>query len=279
MSERGAQGSRPAGTDLREVFGLEGRVAVVTGAASGIGRSIAEVFAAAGASVVLGDRDASGAEQAAAAIRATGGRAVAQSVDVSRREEVEALVARATRELGGLDVLANVAGIPLDHRLEDISEKDFDRILGVNLKGTLYGCQAAIPAMAARGGGSIINVSSGAIDLPRPIYGPYAITKAGVAQLTATLSTEVGDRGIRVNAIAPGATITAFTQRHLRRPDGSIDQVAYDGFVEAMQGMSPLGLVGEPVDQAWLVLFLASDASRFCTGQIWRANGGSTFGR
>jgi 3-oxoacyl-[acyl-carrier protein] reductase len=264
---------------LNEVFGLAGRVAVVTGAASGIGRAVGETFAAAGAQVVLGDLDAEGAERVAAGIRAGGGQALAQRVDVSQRTEVEALVARAVREFGGLDVIANIAGIPCDGRLEDLDEKAFERILGVNLKGTLYGCQAAIPAMKKRGGGSIVNVSSGAIDLPVAGYGAYAITKAGVAQLTQTLAQEVGGAGIRVNAIAPGATVTAFTQRHLKNPDGSLNQTAYAGFLEKMQSMSPIGMVGEAVDQAWLVLYLASEAGRFCTGQIWRANGGTTNGR
>ena len=264
---------------LNEVFGLQGRVAVVTGAASGIGRAVAEVFAGAGASVVLGDLDAEGAEGVAKGIRASGGAAAAQRVDVSQRAEVESLVARAVREFGGLDVICNVAGIPCDGRLEDLDEKGFERILGVNLKGTLYGCQAAIPALAKRGGGSIINVSSGAIDLPVAGYGAYAITKAGVAQLTQTLAQEVGSRGIRVNAIAPGATVTAFTQRHLKNPDGSLNQTAYSGFIAKMESLSPIGMVGEAVDQAWLVLYLASDAGRFCTGQIWRANGGATNGR
>jgi len=264
---------------LNEVFGLQGRVAVVTGAASGIGRAVAEVFAQAGARVVLGDLSAEGAEVVAKAIRERGGEAVAQRVDVSQRGEVESLVGRAAREFGGLDVLANVAGIPCDGRLEALDEKAFERILGVNLKGTLYGCQAAIPLMAKRGGGSIVNVSSGAIDLPVAGYGAYAITKAGVAQLTQTLAQEVGDRGIRVNAIAPGATVTAFTQRHLKNPDGSLNEAAYTGFIQKMESMSPIGRVGEAVDQAWLVLYLASDAGRFCTGQIWRANGGSTHGR
>jgi 3-oxoacyl-[acyl-carrier protein] reductase len=264
-------------SELDEIFGLKGRVAVVTGGASGIGRAVAEVFVQAGAQVVVGDMNSEGAEAVAKEIRETGGSAVAQGVDVSVRSEMFSLVERATTEFGGLDVLCNVAGIPTDGLLESISDEDFDRIIGVNLKGTLYGCQAAIPAMTKRGGGSIINVSSGAIDLPKAMYGPYAITKAGVAQLTQTLSTEVGDRGIRVNAIAPGATITAFTQRHLKNPDGSMNKDAYDSFVSTMESMSPLGMVGEAVDQAWLVLYLASKASRFCTGQIWRANGGATF--
>jgi len=265
--------------DPLDVFRLGGRAAVVTGAASGIGRAAAEVLAAAGASVVLGDLDEQGAEGAAAGIRKQGGHAVAQRVDVSRRSEVDALVQRAQDEFGRVDAMCNVAGIPADGPLGELSEADFDRVVAINLKGTLFGCQAAVRAMAPRGGGSIVNVASGAIDRAVPGYGLYAITKSAVAQLTQTLATEVGRLGIRVNALAPGVTLTRFTDRHLRAPDGSIDPARYDAFVAAMRGMSPLGLVGEAIDQAWLVLYLVSDASRYCTGQIWRANGGQTIPR
>lgn len=265
--------------DLSDIFGLSGKVAVVTGAASGIGASVAEVLAQAGAQVVLGDLDAEGAAAVAKQIREGGAEAVSQGVDISRRDEIDALIQRATDEFGGLDVLCNVAGVPHDGLLEELADDDFDRVVGINIKGTLYGCQAAIPAMAARGGGSIINVSSGAIDLPVSGFGLYSITKAGVAQLTHTLAQEVGDRGIRVNALAPGATITNFTKRRLKNPDGSINRESFDQFVESMESMSPINRVGEAEDQAWLVLYLASEASRFCTGQIWRSNGGATTGR
>lgn len=265
--------------DLSDIFGLSGKVAVVTGAASGIGASVAEVLAQAGAQVVLGDLDAEGAAAVAKQIREGGAEAVSQGVDISRRDEIDALIQRATDEFGGLDVLCNVAGVPHDGLLEELADDDFDRVVGINIKGTLYGCQAAIPAMAARGGGSIINVSSGAIDLPVSGFGLYSITKAGVAQLTHTLAQEVGDRGIRVNALAPGATITNFTKRRLKNPDGSINRESFDQFVDSMESMSPINRVGEAEDQAWLVLYLASEASRFCTGQIWRSNGGATTGR
>jgi 3-oxoacyl-[acyl-carrier protein] reductase len=265
--------------DPRSIFSLDERAAVVTGAASGIGRATAEVLAAAGAAVVLGDVDADGAEHAAGEIRKAGGRALAQRVDVARKADVDALVARAQGAFGRLDVMCNVAGIAADGPLGALTEKDFDRVVAINLKGTLFGCQAAVAAMTPRGGGSIVNVASAAIDLPVPNYGLYALTKAAVVQLTQTLATEVGAAGIRVNVLAPGATLTNFTARHLKNPDGTLDPARYDAFVAAMKSRSPLGLVGDPLDQAWLVLYLASDASRYCTGQVWRANGGQTMPR
>ena len=262
--------------DIGEIFGLTDRVAVVTGGASGIGRAVAEVLASAGARVVVGDLDAAGAEETATTIRKSGGEALAHRADVSQRDEVDALVSRAAEELGGLDILCNVAGVPADGPLRDLSEDEFDRVVAINVKGTLFACQAAAKVMETRGGGSIINVASAAIDLAVPNYGLYALTKAAITQLTQTLAVEVGSQGIRVNVLAPGATLTNFTKRHLKNPDGSLDPERYDGFVAAMKKTSPLGLVGEAIDQAWLVLYLASDASRFCTGQIWRANGGAT---
>ncbi len=197
-------------------------------------------------------------------------------MDVSQREQALALVGRAVEVWGGLDVLCNVAGVPSDGALCELTEDEFDRVVGIHVKGTLFGCQAAAPAMASRGGGSIINMASAAIDLAVPGYGLYALTKAAVTQLTQSLAVELGPQGIRVNVLAPGATLTNYTKRHLKNPDGTINSERYDGFVAAMKKTSPLGLVGEALDQAWLVLYLASNASRFCTGQIWRANGGAT---
>lgn len=266
--------------DINKAFDLSDRTAVVTGGASGIGQAIAEVLASAGARVLVGDMNEEGAEAVAAGIRDAGGNALAQSVDVSDRSQIDALVTRATRDLGGLHIMCNVAGVPSDGPIAGIDEGEFDRVVDINIKGTLFGCQAALAAMEASGeGGSIINVASGAIDAAVAGYGLYALTKAAVTQLSQTLAVEAGPLGVRVNVIAPGATLTRFTERHLQNPDGTLNQERYEGFVSAMKEMSPIDAVGEAIDQAWLVLYLASDASRFCTGQIWRANGGSTIPR
>ncbi len=266
-------------SDVFEAFRLTGRGALVTGAASGIGAAIADVLAAAGARVALADVDRPGAEAVAERIRASGADARAFRCDVSKRSDVDELVSAAHSAFGRLDVLCNVAGVPSDGPLAAASEAEFDRVLAINLKGVLFGCQAALRVMTPRRSGSIVNVTSAVIDSPAPGYGLYAISKAGVASLTQTLALEAGPLGVRVNALAPGATLTAFTSRHLRGPDGSTDATRLDAFVSAMRARSPLGLVGEAIDQAWLALYLASDASRFCTGQIWRANGGQVLAR
>ena len=262
--------------DVLRIFDLTGRAAIVTGAGSGIGRATAEVLGGAGAAVVCGDLDEAGAEKTAASIVEAGGKAVAKRTDVSRKDDVEALVDRALAEFGRVDVMANVAGIAADGLLIDATDEELHKAFSVNLWGVLYGCQAAVRAMKESGGGSIINVSSTAIDTPAPKYGVYAMTKAAVAQLTKTLAMEVGRFGIRVNTIAPGMTVSGFTMRHIYEPDGTVNQERYDQFVERMRKLSPLGIVGEPIDQAYLILYLASDAARFSTGTIWRANGGQS---
>jgi 3-oxoacyl-[acyl-carrier protein] reductase len=256
------------------VFDLPGRTAVVTGGGSGIGRATAEVLGAAGANVVLGDIDEDAAAETVRSITDAGGKAMAQQTDVTSKVDVDSLVSRAVSEFGRLDSMCNIAGIASDGMLADVTEQDVDRLVAINVKGTLFGCQAAVRAMTGQGSGSIVNVASAAIDIAAPSYGLYAMTKAAVAQLTKTLALEVAKQGIRVNTLAPGFTVSGFTTRHLYEEDGTLNQEKYDAFVEQMRKRSPLGLVGEPIDQAYLILYLVSDAARFCTGQIWRANGG-----
>ena len=261
--------------DVMQAFRLDGRTAVVTGGASGIGEATATTLAAAGANVVVGDLNEDGATDTVRQIEEAGGKAIALRTDVTKKSEMDALVDAAVEHFGGLHVMCNVAGIAHDGKVYEATEEDFDKIFAVNLKSVLFGCQAASRVMREREtGGSIINVSSTSIDTPAPGYALYAMTKVAVHQLTKTLSLEVGKYGIRVNTIAPGMTITPFTARHAYDEDGTLNQEKYDGFVEMMKKLSPLRIVGDPMDQAYLTLYLASDAARFCTGQIWRANGG-----
>jgi len=256
-------------------FDVTGKVAVITGAASGIGEATAKVLAAAGAKVVCADLDEGGARKTADAIG--GSDAIGIGCNVATKADVDAAVDAAVEHFGRLDAMCNIAGIPLDRFISEATEEELDRIIGVNQKGVFFGCQAAVRVMAPQGSGSIVNVTSSGIDAPAKRYGLYAMTKAAVAMLTKTLAVEVGRNGIRVNAIAPGATITPFTERHLIGPDGKVNTEYYDQFVESMKKQSPLGIVGDPEDQAYLIQYLISDAAKFCTGAIWRANGGQTF--
>jgi len=271
--------------DVFRAFDLTGRVAVITGGASGIGEAATETLAAVGARVVVADLNLEGAEATAKRIVTSGGTAIAHEVNISSKAEVDGLFDRALDEFGRVDVAANVAGIAHEAPVAEITEEDVERLLAINFKGTLWGCQAALRAMQVTGddksepGGSIINVASTSIDVGAPTYGLYAMTKAAVAQLTMSMTWEAGPRGIRVNTIAPGATVTPFTARHAYEPDGTMNQERYDAFVQRMRNISPIKQVGEAMDQAYLILYLASDASRFATGQVWRSNGGQAIVR
>ncbi|MFE3885937.1 SDR family NAD(P)-dependent oxidoreductase [Streptomyces lydicus] len=248
-------------------YDLTGRTAIVTGAASGIGRATATLLAEAGATVHCADLDDRGVRATAAAITAAGGSAHAHHLDVTRRDEIAAVVDAARRTTGRLDVMANIAGIMHSSPVLETEDAELDRVWNTNFKGVLHGCQEAARAMIATATpGSLVNMASGAIDTGAPGLLCYGAAKAAVVQLTKTLATEVGRHGIRVNAVAPGWVRTAMTERHTAR-----DRQQAEG---PMIRMSPLGRVGEPEDIAHTVLHLASDASSFMTGQILRPNGG-----
>jgi 3-oxoacyl-[acyl-carrier protein] reductase len=253
-------------------FDVSGLVAVVTGAGSGIGRGTAIHLAAAGATVVCADIDAAAAGATAAA---AGGDSYRAQADVADRASVERLVSGVVDRHGHLDAMCNIAGIITESPVLELLEEEFDRILAVNLKGVLFGCQAAGRAMAGAGRGAIVNMSSAVVDRPAAGFGAYATTKAGVAQLTKTLAVELGPRGVRVNAIAPGVIVTAMTERHYTRADGTIDEKARDTRLAALRAVSPLGAVGTAEDIAYAVRYLLSDAARFVTGQVLRVNGGA----
>jgi 3-oxoacyl-[acyl-carrier protein] reductase len=262
-------------TGLPGVFDLSGRTAVVTGAGSGIGRATARVLAGAGAAVMCADVAAGAVEETAKGIVDGGGRASARVADVTRKDDVDALVADAVDQFGRLDVMCNNAGIMHNAAVVDITEEDLDRVFAVNLKGVLFGCQAAVPVMVEQGSGSIVNLASAAIDVPSATIGVYSMAKAAVAQLTRVLATEVAPHGVRVNAVAPGFVVTGITSRHFTNADGSVDEERKEGMLGRVRKITPLGIVGEPEDIAWAIHYLASDASRFMTGQIVRPNGGA----
>lgn len=240
-------------------FDLTGKVAIVTGAGSGIGEATAQRLAERGATVVGVD------------VKNTD-----VTVDVSDRAAVHALVDDVVREHGRLDVMCNIAGIMHDSSVLDTEEADLDRVLAVNFKGVFWGCQAAGRVMAEQGSGSIVNAASTAIDMGAPNIICYSSAKAAVTILTKTLATEIGPRGVRVNAVAPGYIVTPMTIGRFAQADGTIDEDARERLVRLMATMAPLRRTGVPDDIAWSIVYLASDASSFVTGQILRPNGGAS---
>jgi 3-oxoacyl-[acyl-carrier protein] reductase len=261
----------PAG----RAFDVSDRIAVLTGAASGIGRATALVLSGAGATVVLGDIDGAGVEATVKEIDRRGGKAVGVEMDVTRRADVEALVARAVDDYGRIDVMGNIAGVRSDGPVVDITDGEFDRVLDINLRGVFYGCQAALRAMIPQESGNIINISSGIVDDPGPTMATYGMTKAAVAALTKAIAAEGAEHGIRANAIAPGVILSNFSRAHFVDDSGEIDPVRYDAYLEWAASMAPLARVGMPAEVAWMILYLVSDAASFVTGQILRPNGGT----
>jgi 3-oxoacyl-[acyl-carrier protein] reductase len=225
---------------------------------------------------VCADIDAATATDTAALIRAEGHRAAPVQLDVTRRADVETLVDQIVADQGRLDVMVNNAAIIVDSLVLDTSEEDLDRVLAVNFKGVFFGCQAAGRVMAQQGSGSIINLASGAIDIPTPSLVCYSTAKAAVAQLSRTLAMELAPQRVRVNAIAPGWIDTPMNERHARRADGSLDEAQQSAYREQRAKLSPMNMAGEPDDIAFAALYLASPAAKFVTGIVMRPNGGST---
>lgn len=264
---------RPAlSNELIEQFSLHGRTAVITGAAGGIGRQAAITFTQAGANVVIADVGIDGLEETAALVAAAGGKATVVPTDVSDRDQVNALADAAIKTHGRLDIWANVAGVIRYMNIVDATPEDVEFITKVNLWGTYWGVAAAGRAMTS--GGSIINVSSAGGDMPAPTLSIYAMTKAAVSHLTRCAAVELGANDIRVNAIAPGFTDTPMVQGRWTNADGSVNEAERESYTTTRAAQSPLGTIATAEDQSWAMLYLASDASRFVTGQVIRPNGG-----
>jgi NAD(P)-dependent dehydrogenase (short-subunit alcohol dehydrogenase family) len=243
---------------------LEGKVAVITGAGSGMGLASAKLFHAEGAKVVL--TDISGKEQQVAA--ELGSNAVALTGDISNSKHVAAVMDLAVQSFGGIDILANIAGIagkmtPLD----ETTEETFETLVAINLRGVFLTMKMALPHMIARGGGSIVNVASTAAIIGTPGLVAYAASKAGVAGLTKGAAVEYGKHHIRVNAVCPGVIKTPMYD------SGIADN---PGVVDYLTSLIPLGRTGIADEIANPLLFLASDASSYITGAIVPIDGGQT---
>ena len=246
---------------------VEGKVTVVTGAASGIGRASARLLADEGARLVIGDVDDAG-EDVARGIREAGGTCRFLRTDVRSWDDVASLVGSAVEEHGRLDVIVNNVGVAIGGAAGEMSEDDWNRVLDVNLSGVWRGMRHAIPAMLAVGGGSIVNISSVQSLVGFLGWSGYAASKGGINALTQQAAVEYAPRGIRVNAIIPGTILTGMNEGILREhPDP-------DGLMAEWTRMHPIGRIGQPEEVATAVVYLASDESSFVTGMLLRVDGG-----
>ncbi|MGH7996091.1 MAG: glucose 1-dehydrogenase [Opitutaceae bacterium] len=249
---------------LEAMFGLRGKVALVTGSSQGLGRAMAEALARAGARVVLNGRDAAKLELVAAEFAAAGLTATPIAADLSRRPEVERLIAAAIERCGRLDVLVNNAGIIRRAPVLEHSDEDWDAVLDTNLSGVFVACRAAGRHMLARGSGKIINIASLLSFFGGFTVSAYAASKGGVGQLTKAISNEWAGRGVQVNGIAPGYMRTANTKA-LQDDEARSNEIL---------SRIPAGRWGVPADLQGAVLFLSSSASDYLSGHLLAVDGG-----
>lgn len=251
---------------------LSGKRALITGAASGIGRACAELFAAEGAAILLADVDECRGREAAQRIGERGFRAEFLRCDVTLAEDCARAVQHAVDVFGGLEVLVNAAGIVVRRTVVDLDEGDWDRVMAVNAKSVFLMCKAAIPALRAAGGGSIITLGSGWALVGGPRAAAYCASKGAVVQLTRAMAIDLGPDRIRVNCLCPGDTDTPMLREEAR-------QLSQDEAVFLAQAARrPLGRIGTPEEMAQAALFLASDASSYMTGAALVVDGGGLAG-
>lgn len=248
-------------------FDLTGQVALVTGAARGLGNAISLALAHAGADVALGLRDVNAQGDLAAQIEAMGRRAISRQMDMKRLNEIFQAVDDTVRHFGRLDILVNNAGLAPENLAENVREEDFDLALAVNLKGTFFAAQAAGRVMIRQRSGRIINMSSQAGFVALPTESVYCMTKAAIAHLTKCLAVEWGKYNITVNAVAPTFIRTPGTESCLANPEFRSDVI---------ERIAALHRIGEPMDVAGVVVFLASSAASLITGETILIDGGWT---
>jgi len=243
---------------------FEGRVVVVTGAGSGIGRATAQRFGSEGAKVVCADVNVAGNEETAASIKTAGGEARAVVCDVSKPEHIKAMIDGAVASYGRLDTLANVAGIGGFQRTNEVTLEQWNKVLSVNLTGQFLACQAALPHIL-ESKGAIINVASVAGVKSHPYSAAYCASKGGVVLLTKALAVEYGRKGIRINVLCPGGVETPIIQ-NFQLPEGVSPAV--------LQRIAPLGRMGQPPEIAGTIAFLASDDASYINGATIVVDGG-----
>lgn len=251
------------------LFDLTGKVALITGSSRGIGRSIAEEYARAGAKVVISSRKLDACEAVRDAINAAhgAGTAIAVACNIGRKDDMERLVAETVAAFGRIDILvANAAINPVYGPLGSVTDEAWDKIMGTNLRSTWQICNMVMPAMAERKDGAVIVLSSIAGLRGNPVIGAYGVSKAAEAALVRNLAVEYGRANVRINAIAPGIIETDFAKALTDNPD----------IAKAVMRRAPLGRFGRPDEIAGVALMLASRAGAFMTGQLLVADGGAT---
>jgi NAD(P)-dependent dehydrogenase (short-subunit alcohol dehydrogenase family) len=252
---------------MKDPFRLDGKIAIVTGSSRGIGRSIAEIMARLGAKVVVSSRKAEACEEVASGIRKEGGEAAVIPCNISRKNEVEALISETKKLWGQIDILVcNAAVNPYFGTMSGLSDEAFDKIMSSNVKSNLWLCNLAIPGMAEKGGGSVVIVSSIAGLRAAPMLGGYGISKAADFALARNLAVEWGPKNVRVNCIAPGLVKTDFAKALWEN----------EQLLAMRNAQTPLRRIGEPDEIGPIAAFLASPAASFITGQIIVADGGVT---
>jgi NAD(P)-dependent dehydrogenase (short-subunit alcohol dehydrogenase family) len=250
---------------IRPLFQLDGKIALITGASKGIGEAIARGLAEFGARVVISSRKQDALDGVAEAFRADGLEATGIEAHMGSIEDIHALVDKTVETYGGLDIIINnAAANPVFGPIHDTDERAFDKIIEVNLKGPFELCKKVYPILKRRGGGSIVNISSIGGLSPEPGIGIYSVSKAAINNLTQAMAQDWGADNIRVNAICPGLIKTKFSEALWS------DEKILNRFIKQI----PLGRAGTTDDVAGLAVFLASDAAAYCSGGIYRVDGG-----
>ena len=250
---------------------LKSKKVIVTGGASGIGRSICTVFAAEGASVVVADIDESGSIETVFQIQSEGGQAIAITTDVSSEESVAKMVLASASFLGGIDILVNDAAAFVFGSLENVSLQDWEKVFGVNVIGASNTIKHSLPYLKDSASPNIVNIASVSGFIAQPAFVPYNASKGALLQLTRCLAMDLSEFKVRVNAVCPGAIYTPATERHI-----AFENADRDEFLEKAGEESFLKRVGQPEEVAYAALFLASDEASFITGTGLVVDGGAT---